>query len=80
MKIQSLDDEEISKISSKYYEEQPKGTPLAAHGLELGAHRKSPNTYVSSREKMPRACNFCPVHVGSPKTGLLDSPDDLLAV
>ena len=36
--------------------------------------------YVLRPEKMCRPCNFCAVHVGSPKTGLLDSPDDLLAV
>ena len=56
------------------------GAHLAAHGLELGAHRKSPNQYVFSAEKMHKVCNFCTGHVGSPKTGLLDSPDDLLAV
>ena len=36
--------------------------------------------YVSSPQKMRKVCNFCTVYPQSPKTGLLDSPDDLLAV
>ena len=58
----------------------PAVTILTAHGLELGAHRKSPNQYVFSVTFLRRLCNFCAMHPGSLKTGLLDSPDDLLVV
>ena len=53
---------------------------LEAHGLELGAHRNSPNQYVFSAHFLEMLCNFCVMHPGRLKTGLLDSPDDLLEV
>ena len=51
-----------------------------AHGLELGAQRKSSFQYVFCAQKMYSGCHFCAMHPKRLKTGLLDSPGDLFMV